>query len=143
MLGPDRPAQAGRQFRGRAVLSGFGQEAGQAPDRVPVPPVQQGPGQRHGAADHLGPQQAGVRVGAEQLRLPVAAVLVEPQLLRLGLGPEDVGDAEDAGQAERLQQFPGQEEQILALRGQLPGPFLVFGQQEVRVAGRPDGLAEG
>ena len=111
------------------------EEAGQAPYRVPVPPLQQGPGQRHGAADHLGPQQPGLRVGAEQLRLPVTAVLIQPP--RPGLG------AEDAGQADRLQQFPGQEEQILALRGEMPRPFLVFGQQEVSVDGRPDGLPEG
>ncbi len=134
MGGPDRLPQLDPQFRGRAVFPGAGQEAGQPAHPVPVAAVQQAPGQRHGAADHLGPEQAGLRVGAEQLRLPPVAVVLQPGRKRFG--------AEDAGQAGRLQQFPGQEEQVLALRGQLPGPLVVFGEQEVSDDGGPDGLPE-
>src|SRR5271154_6379557 len=134
--GPDRLAELALQVRGGVALPGAGQEAGQPAHLVPVAPVQQGPGQRDGAADHLGPEQAGLRVHAEQPRLRIAVVFKRDSN---GVGRK-AGDARQPG---RLQQLPGQEQQVLALRGQLPGPLLVFGQQEVGEDGRLDGMPEG
>jgi len=136
---PDRLPQLDPQLSGRGVLTRAGQEAGQPAHPGPVRTLYHGAGQRHRAANHLGPQQAGLRVGTQQLRLPLTAVLARLPVARL-LRPW--GIAEDLGQSGRLQHFPGEEEQILALRGQLPGPGLVFGHQEPGEDSRLDGHSQ-
>src|SRR5690242_11564094 len=134
---PDRVPQHQAQLGGGGLLPGTGQEAGQRAYVVPVSALDQRPGQRQAAADHLRPEQAGVRVGVDELSLPLAAVVVRSQGSLAGTG------VEQARPPGCLQQLRAEEKQVLAFGGQLPGPLLIPGQQPAGEDGWPDRLAQG
>src|SRR5437588_687809 len=84
-----------------------------------------GRGQGQRAAYHLGPEQAGVGVGVEELCLPVASALAwDPgyglnlRSSRGRLRSSRGRGGQDARPPGRLQQLPGEEEQVLAFGGQ-------------------------
>src|SRR5271166_5703178 len=134
---PDRLPQLHPQVRGDAFFPGASQEAGQPAYVVPFAPVDQCSSQGHRTSHHLRPQQPGLSVGVQQLRVPVTAAL--SRIRRLG---RRGWPGEDAYSPGGLQQLPGEEEQVLALRGQLARSLLIPGQQPVGEDGRPHGLAK-
>src|SRR5580704_12363992 len=133
----DRLPELYPQVRGGAFFPGSGQEVSQPAHVIPFAPADQGLSQGHRAPHHLRPQQPGVSVGVEELRVPVTAALLRIRDLRRRrrLG-------EDACPPGGLQQFSGEDEQILALGGQLARSLLVSGEQPVGEDRGPDRLAE-
>src|SRR5580700_4762699 len=100
----DRLPQLHPQVRGGAFFAGTGQEAGQPAHIIPFALVDQGSGQGHRAPHHFRPEQSGVRVGVQELRVPVTAALVRIRYLGRGRRP-----GENAYPPGGLQQLPGQE----------------------------------
>src|SRR5271169_4392730 len=132
------------QVRGGTFVPGSGQEAGQPAHVIPFAPVDQGSGQGHRTPHHLRPQQPGLSVGVQELRPPVTATLGQiRQIRQIRYLGRRCRPGEDAHPPGGLQQFPGEEEQVLALRGQLVGSLLVSGQQPVGRDGRLDCLPQG
>src|SRR5271157_222854 len=126
------------QVRGGAFFPGVGQEAGQPTHVIPFAPVDQCSSQGRRTPHHLRPEQPGLSVGVQELRVPVTAALLRFRHLGRRRGP-----GHDAYPPGGLQQLPGEEDQILALRGQLARSLLVSGQQPVGEDGRPHRPAKG
>ncbi len=115
-------------------LPGVSEEIRQSPHFIPVTSVKEHPGEDHGTADHLRPEHASVRIGVQELGLPVTTMLTRDFVA--GLCRENVYLSGG------FQQFSREEEKLFAFCGQFSRSFLVPSQQAVSEDGWPYRLAQ-